>query len=547
LLDCTAPMAPLLLFAIAFFVRMAVAAVFTGPAYPDSYYYVHVAQQLAAGHGFVVDYLWNLGDIGGRLPVAATLPVAANGYWMPLAELVQVPFVWLLGPSWIAAELPFWIVGALAAPLTYWIGRDAGFERWAATAAGLLAAVPGALTPFLAQPDNFGLYMTLGALSLWLCARGLAGDRRAFVAGGLVVGLATLARSDGILLGLPFALVGLHDLLRRDRARVGLFAAAGCAIAFAIVLGPWLYRQVAVFGGPVPFADGGHVLWLTDYQQLFSLANPASADGWLAQGLPTIVTSRVSGLIAALGLFALLPLVVVLAPFALIGWWQRRSDEAFLPFSLYCIVLFLISGLLFAVLVAHGTFMHSAVALLPHTALLTIAGIGAAVAWVGRHRRSWDVRRATTIFSVGAVVIAIVAGGVQTLATTAQWHQARELDDQMVAALSGTPQSDVVMSADPGAVWYLSGHPGVVTPADSLPIVEETMRSYDVRWLILDRANIMPAFVPILTGEIHPAWLSRPVAVISGQPADSGAAGEAMPQGAVYAVCLTPGDARCAS
>ena len=245
------------------------------------------------------------------------------------------------------------------------------------------------MTPYLSQPDNFGLFITLGALSLWLCARGLAGDRRAFVAGGLVVGLATLARSDGILLGVPFALVGLYDFLRHERARVGLVAAAGCLIAFAIVLGPWLYRQVMVFGGPVPFADGGRVLWLTDYQQLFSLASPPGADRWLAQGLATIVTGRIGGLLAALGLFVLLPLVVVLAPFAVVGWWQHRSDEAFMPFSVYCIVLFVVSGLLFAVLVPHGTFMHSAVALLPHTALLTVAGIGTAVTWVARRRKSW--------------------------------------------------------------------------------------------------------------------------------------------------------------
>lgn len=547
MLDCTAPMAPLLLFAIAFLVRVVVAAAFPGPAYPDSYYYVQVAQQLAAGHGFVVDYVWNLGDIGGHLPALATLPVAANGYWMPLAELVQVPFIWLIGPSSLAAGLPFWIIGALAAPLTYWIGRDAGFARWEAGAAGLLVAVPGGLTPYLSQPDNFGLFITLGALSLWLCARGLAGNRGAFVAGGLVVGLATLARSDGILLGLPFAFVGMHDLLRRDRVRVGLAAAMGCLLAFAVVVGPWLYRQVSVFGGPVPFADGGRVLWLTDYQQLFSLTgSPGAASDWLSQGLAAIVTSRLGGLLAAIGLFALLPLVLVLAPFAVIGWWQRRRDPSFAPFSVYCIALFAANGLLFAVLVTHGTFIHSAVALLPHTALLTMAGIGAAVGWIARRRTTWNVRQATTIFSAGAVAVAIVAGGVQTFATTGQWQAARTFDDQLVSALAATPRTDVVMSADPGAIWYLSSHPGVVTPADSLPTVEQAMRSYNVRWLVLESDNIIPALEPILAGQVQPAWLSRPVAVVGAKSTSAEGSGGGAPHGAVYAVCLAPGDPRCA-
>jgi 4-amino-4-deoxy-L-arabinose transferase-like glycosyltransferase len=540
-------MAPLLLFGAALVVRIAMGAVFPGPAYPDSYYYVHVAQQLAAGHGFTVDYLWNLGDLTGHLAAQPALPLPANGYWMPLAELVQVPFIWLLGQSWISAALPFWIIGAAAAPLTYWIGRDAGFGAAPATAAGLLAAVPGALAPFFSQPDNFGLFMTLGALALWLCGRGLAGDRRAFVAGGLVVGLATLARSDGVLLGLPFALVGLHDLLRRDRVRVGIGTALACAAAFALVMAPWLYRQVSTFGTLAPFTDGGRVLWLTDYQQLFSLTSTPTPSTLLAQGAPALLASRLAGLLTAVGLFALLPLVVVLAPFAMIGWWTRRSDGAFVPFSIYCVTLFAVSGILFAVLVPHGTFIHSAVALLPHTFLLTVAGIGSAVSWVARRRSSWNAARATARFSAGAVAVAVLAAAIQTAATTAQWGAARNVQEQLTAALADAPRDDVVMSADPGATWYLSGHPAIVTPDDDLPTVEAAMRSYDVRWLILERDDVVPAFAPILTGELRPAWLSAPIVTVGVDSASVPSQPAATPAGVLYAVCLEPGDTRCAS
>jgi len=187
------------------------------------------------------------------------------------------------------------------------------------------------------------------------------------------------------------------------------------------------------------------------------------------------------------------------------------------------------------------------VALLPHTALLTIAGIGAAVGWVARRRATWNVRQATTIFGAGAVAIAVVAGGVQTLATAGHWHDARTFDDQLVAALADAPQTDVVMSADPGAIWYLSGHPGVVTPADSLPTVEQAMRSYNVRWLVLESDNIMPALEPVLAGQVQPAWLSRPVAVIGTRASNAQAPNAGAPRGAVYAVCLAPGDSRCTS
>src|SRR5688572_5986693 len=280
----------LVLFATAFVVRAVVGTLFAGPAYPDSYYYVNLAQQLAAGHGFSIDYIWNFVEVGGQIPTDATLPIPANAHWMPLAAIVQVPFIWMFGPTSLAFGLPFWLVGAAAAPLTYLIGRDFDLGRVAATAGGLLVAIPGGMTPFLAQPDNFGLYMTLAALALWLCARGLRGDRRAFIVGGAVVGVAALARSDGVLLGLPYAVVALQRLWRATDRRFWLAAAVGCAALFALVYAPWLARQLAVFGSIAPSATSGRILWLVDYNQLFSIGPPLGPADLLAQGVGPLLT-----------------------------------------------------------------------------------------------------------------------------------------------------------------------------------------------------------------------------------------------------------------
>jgi hypothetical protein len=535
------------LFAAAFLIRVAVGAAFPGPAYPDSYYYVHVAQQLAAGHGFSAAYIWNLDDVVGGLMASGALPVAANGYWMPLAELVQVPFIWALGANWVAAGLPMWLIGAAAAPLTYVIGRDAGFGRSPAIAAGLLAAVPGGLSPFFGQPENFGLFMTLGALSLWLCGRGMHGDKRAFIFGGLVVGLATLVRTDGVLLGVPFLLAFGISLLPGRRRVIGWTAALGCAALFALVIAPWLLRQLDVYGSLSPAASGGRLLWLTDYQQLFSVADRPTAESWLGQGIGPILASRVGGLVAALWLFATLPLVVVLAPFAVVGAWVRRRDPAFAPFFVYAAALFAVNGAVFAVLVAHGTFIHSAVALLPHTFLLVIAGVGTVVRWVAARRPTWDVDRASIAFGYAAVLVAMVGAAQQTMSTVGQWSAARAVALHLAAPLSTTPVTDRVMSVDPGAYYYLTGHPGLVTPSDDLDTIESVARLYDVRWLILERTDIVPALVPVLEDAVRPAWLSSPVLVL---PTSSDAATAAtLPTfpiaGAVYAVCVAPDDTRC--
>jgi 4-amino-4-deoxy-L-arabinose transferase-like glycosyltransferase len=534
-------MMPIVLFGVAFVVRAAVGAMFPGPAYPDAYYYVNVARDLAAGHGLTVNYIWNFVEVGGRLPVQPTLPIAADAHWMPLAEFVQVPFIWILGPTPLASMLPFWIIGALAAPMTYWIAREAQLPRWAGISAGIMVAVPAALTPYFAQPDNFGLFITLGAASLWMCARGLRGDRRAFVFGGALVALATLARSDGVLLGVPFALVGVHGLLRRTHARVGLAASAGCAVAFVAVISPWLIRQFAVFGSAMPSAGSG-ILWLVDYHQLFSVANPPTFDAWIQQGIGPLVASRVGGLIAALGLFALLPLMAVLVPFALAGSWVHRRDPAFAPFFVYALALFLASGLLFAIHVPYGTFIHSASALLPHAFLLVVTGVGATVRAVARARTSWNVPQATRVFVAGAVGVAVLGGIVGTATTLGKWQSVRTAQQTVTAALDGTDDAERVMSADPGAIRYLTGHGGIVTPDDDLSVIEQALRDYDVRWLVLERAQIVPAMVPVLMGNDLPAWLSRPVAVAQAADGD-GSTGA--PAAALYAVCFGDTDARC--
>ena len=85
----------------------------------------------------------------------------------------------------------------------------------------------------------------------------------------------------------------------------------------------------------------------------------------------------------------------------------------------------------------------------------------------------------------------------------------------------------------------VSGREGVVTPNDPLPVIEDTMRAYGVRWLVLERSQIVPALEPVLAGDVHPSWLSQPVAVVAArQEPDATAA-------ALYAVCLSDADTRC--
>ncbi len=84
---------PLLLYGLALAVRVVLIWHFPYPAYPDSSYYVDVAQALHSGHGFNVDFIWIFPEIGGAIPADPMLPIPSNAHWMPLASIVQLPFI----------------------------------------------------------------------------------------------------------------------------------------------------------------------------------------------------------------------------------------------------------------------------------------------------------------------------------------------------------------------------------------------------------------------------------------------------------------------
>lgn len=548
---------PVLLFVIALAVRAGSAALFSEPAYPDSYYYVNVARALASGSGFSVDYIWNFVDVGGVLPNDGRLPVPSNAHWMPLAALVQVPFIWALGANPLASGLPFWLAAAAVAPLTYAIARDAALERWQAAAAGLLVAFPGFVAPYLGQPDNFGLYMLLGALALWLCARALRGDARALALGGLVVGLAFLSRNDGLLLGIPYALVFLAGRMRPTRfERIGWLPALLCLGLFLLVVAPWLLRQVEVFGSLSPSAASGRILWISEYRELYSVSTETTLASFLAQGAGDIAWSRLGGLAFALFVFGGMPLLFMLVPFLAVGFWQRRRDGAFAPWAIYAVALFIFTAVVSAVHVPYGTFLHSAVALLPHAYILALVGLATVVGTIAARRPSWDAVRASRHISLMMVGVVIAAAVVATWLTSHAWARERDGRTEVLATLQAVAtEGDRVMSPDAGAYRYRGGWSGIVTPDDPLPVVKDALDRYGVRWLALEAAHITRALLPVLEGGERPTWLSEPLVEVYSPDARTGADAEDVgrvgqrnvPRAALYAVCLDPHDDRCAT
>jgi hypothetical protein len=130
------------------------------------------------------------------------------------------------------------------------------------------------------------------------------------------------------------------------------------------------------------------------------------------------------------------------------------------------------------------------------------------------------------------------------------WNGARDNRVAAGAALDrfGVPETDLLMSADPAGFEYFTGHGGVVTPTDSLDVVRQVAIDYNIRWLVLERANIVQSMVPVIELVSRPAWIGSPIfgipytGALTGDPAVDGA-----PVLVIFPVCTQAGDRRCSS
>jgi hypothetical protein len=544
---------PLGLLVLAVAVRAALVAAFPDPAYPDAAYYAAVARSIAGGDGLTVPFVWIFAELGDRIPAVGTLPIPSNGHWLPLASLLQAPFVTLLGPTAVANALSGVLVGALAAPLTWAIARDARVRPGVALAAGVLAAIPGPLFAFMGQPENFGLVHVLIPLSLWLAARGLAGSGAAFALAGLVAGLVALARTDGLFLALAIGLVWLLDRLRWRRSRGGsggwarveaarplsLVAAVGSAMGFLAVMAPWWARQLATFGSISPTTSNGSALWIRSLAEWDSITARPSLERFLAQGPAAIAASRLAGLGSAVVIFATTVLGIVLVPFFLVGALLRRGDVAFRPWFAYATLLFAAAALLFPLHVPNGTWAHAIIGLAPHATILALDGVAAVAGrlpgGLGRDPRA--------VAAPVLLAAALVAGlGLATAPSVlAGWAAVRDPRIALAADLDarGVPATDRLLALDAAGTWYWTHRPTVVTPNDPIGTVEAVARAYGIRWLVVEPHEVVPAVRDaVATDAARPSWIGPAALVVDGA--------DGTPALLLYPVCTTDDDARCA-
>lgn len=472
--------------AVALIVRLAAAVLIGQPGYTDAFYYYDVAANLAAGRGFVEDFIWNY------LRPVAGLPQPSNGYWPPLVSVTIAPFLMLFGDWFRAAQIPSILGGTVAALIGFRIGRDLGGSRRTAWWTGLWTLFPGVAFPLIATTDSFGLFAALGSATLWLIGRALTVDRRYYPAAGALAGLAALTRADGLLLValLPLGWRAAGGRRKGQMVAPGWAPVAGLAVCL-LVMAPWLLRNLLAFGEPLPGA-GIRTVFLRDYNEIFSYPPDLSLGRYLEWGIGPILLSKIEA--SGINLLLLASLLdLFAAPFALIGIWAVRARPAWWPALAYLALLCVSLSWVFTLPGQRGAFFHSAVALQPYLALAALIGLDRAIDQIGRRFPRWPVRRARRNYPRIALAGAVIAATGLAIREAPGWDAEYEVYRWAAGQIADRGGAIApVMVADAPAYFYVSRRPAIAAVNADLGTALSVAHRFGAEYLLIEPAHPAP-------------------------------------------------------
>ena len=482
------------------------------PGYVDAEYYFAGGLRLAEGYGFTEPVLWNY------LDDPAGLPHPSHAYWMPLASLLAALGMIVTGQAdFSSARLGFLFISACIPPVTAVLSYSLCRRRDLALLSGLLAVVPSFYLSYLGTTDNFGVYIVLGALWLIFSGRSFVihfpGPHSTYldvqpILLGATAGLMHLARADGLIwLGLSlftaiwtwrdFTDHGSHLTLHPARFLLTM-------LGYLAVTGPWLLRNLSVFGTPLS-PGGGRTLWLTSFNEMYvypaSLLTPAH---WWSSGLREILQTRLYALGQnLLNAFAVQG-NVFLTPLILLGLWRLRGERRVrLGLLAWLATLFAMSAA-FPTQGWRGGFFHSGAALQALFWASAPVGLDVFIAW-GERVRNWQPSQARRIFGGGLVLMAVLVAGVVVKGRVIgadlshpAWDQSFLKYQALEIALqkAGAGKGEIVAVNNPAGYFIASGRPAIVIPDGNEVALLNVARRYKAGFVLLDKNH--PAGLDVL-------------------------------------------------
>lgn len=476
------------LFVIGLIVPFGISRFQSLPGYMDADYYFAGGVELAKGNGFTEPYLWNyLDDPQG-------LPHPSHTYWMPLASIVSAIGMWITGQfTYAAGRAPFILLSACVPLLTAILAFDITRDRLHAVVSGLLSVFSMYYASFMPVPDNYALFMLLGATFLLLAPRQ---QKWIPFALGMLSGLMTLARSDGLLwLGLAGLVVlwkSGSSLSLWERVRVKVIPAGLLTLfGYVVVMGGWHYRNYTLFDSFMT-PGGGRLLWLQSYNQTFAYpAESITREEFVNAGWDAALEDRVNALNSNIGNTFAAQGGIFLFPFILIGLWKLRKDfRSKIVFTGWTI-LFFVMTVIFPFAGSRGSFFHAGAAFQPFWWVAAPIGLNVAIEFA-RKRNMFTDDKAPFVFQGMLVVLAaFMTYYLVDLRVFNTW--ARE--DGMYASVeqslieSGISRQAGVIVRNPPGYYISSARPAFMLPYGDESVILKVAGRYGAGVLVLENGG----------------------------------------------------------
>jgi arabinofuranosyltransferase len=360
-----------------------------------------------------------------------------------------------------------YFLGAVGLALTAWTAYRLAHhlfpdQTWAAPLVGLLCALEWHLTwaAFSGMETILFTWLVLLTMNLQLaiCSSPFAIRHSLFAVAGIVAGLLTLTRPEGLLLA---GLVGLALLWRawREARWQGVLAVAGYGLTFAVVISPWLAFNLYVSEQPFP---NTFYAKQAEYHALLSLPL------WTRLArvfLPTVVGAQ-----------CLLIPGFLYAAFRILRSPSRPTRHATRDTSLiWWLITVLVYALRLPVNYQHGRY------LIPTIPILVILGSWGILGLLRLDSHRVIVRALSRAVSIAVLILLFTFWVIGARAYAAD---VGFIEGEMVAVAhwleANTPSDALIAVHDIGAVGYLVDRPlldlaGLITP-EVVPFIADEVQ-----------------------------------------------------------------------
>lgn len=479
----------LALFLLGFIVPFAVSRFQDLPGYMDADYYFAGGIQLAEGKGFNEPYIWNY------LSDPQALPNPSHTYWMPLASIVSAVGMWIAGlTTYAAGRAPFILLSACVPVMTAILAFDVSRQTRLAMVSGLLSIFSMYYAPFMPVPDNYALYMLIGAAFLILAP---GNNKWIPVALGALAGLLTLARSDGLLwLGLAgLTILWKNRLSLKERAGMGvrvghiLFAGALVMAGYFLVMGCWHVRTLSLFDSFMT-PGGGRLLWLENYNQTFIYPpDSLTREGFLRAGWSAALQDRLDAFSSNAGNTFAAQGEIFLFPFILLGLWHLRKNLRTRIAVTGWLILFLVMTFIFPFAGSRGSFFHAGAAFQPFWWVAAPVGLNLVLEWV-RRRNLFTDGHAPMVFQ--GILVLLAALTTLYLVNFRVIQNGWAKDDFIYPSVedlfqdNGIRPDDVVIVRNPPGYFIASGRPAVSLPFGDEATILAVAEKFGANYLVLE-------------------------------------------------------------